>query len=169
MFRQIDELLYEQKENVHVEGLREECHQWSSSFPHLRYFINGPMLVPSQGYGCSQFAFKTGGRVGLCNYAVDRSKKITLVMCLPVINNHPLTSHVGGLLLTASDLALTEQNSLRKLIVSLGKLHGFSGELLGFAAALTPFDNGTARAFCCIYPLLLPWQGGGEAGGGPHR
>lgn len=90
-------------------------------------------------------------------------------MCLPVINNHPLTSHVGGLLLSASDLALTEQNSLRKLKVSLGKLHGFSGELLGFAAALTPFDNGTARAFCCIYPLLLPWQGGGEAGGGPHR
>uniref|UniRef100_A0A8C0BSF8 Family with sequence similarity 149 member B1 n=1 Tax=Buteo japonicus TaxID=224669 RepID=A0A8C0BSF8_9AVES len=62
MFRQIDELLYEQKENVHVEGLREECHQWTSNFLHLRYFINQLMLVPSQSYkrvGMETVAFKT--------------------------------------------------------------------------------------------------------------
>jgi len=62
MFRQIDELLYEQKENVHVEGLREECHLWTANFPHLRYFINRLMLVPSQSYkrvGVETLGFKT--------------------------------------------------------------------------------------------------------------
>lgn len=39
-------------------------------------------------------ALKTSGRVGLCKYVVDTDKKMTLVMCLPVISKHPVTSCV---------------------------------------------------------------------------
>ncbi len=54
MFEEIEELLYERKCETQLKGLQEECQEWASRFPHLRYALSHTQI-------CEHDAFVVSG------------------------------------------------------------------------------------------------------------
>ncbi|OCT70170.1 primary cilium assembly protein FAM149B1 isoform X2 [Xenopus laevis] len=66
IFSHIDEFLFEQKPNTLADGLKEECQQWASCFPHLR--IKGKQILAplDDGYSWhSSYPYEVSGHASL--------------------------------------------------------------------------------------------------------